>query len=375
MLAPDRTNACQHHIKGQQRPGQTIRKRTWPRQYDVTKPQQRLWTRYIAAGILRHSNFWRNTPILHKPPQEETTKITLSSITLFTPTFQPCRCGTAAYSPYTLNSVPTLTFGAFRSRKRLIIASDGSLLSTAGTFGWKLTSDKHHPLYQGSGPIDGPIDIGSSTRSELGGFTAPLLLITLLARHWGLRHRCKFRWLVDSKIAINRVTFVVSKDHRPTKQPENIDYLSVIRDLHKELRRPLKIQWIKGHQDNRSKYDTLPPDTQLNIDADHLATSFHTRPRSQPIPTTEQIDTTKVSITINNLRYASNIDGNLRFQINGGYLRRYLQSKHGWSNSTWSTINLPAFGRHLKTLPLPRLISNLYTTNNPSASTNTAWQQ
>jgi hypothetical protein len=153
--------------------------------------------------------------------------------------------------------------------------------------------------------------------------------------------------LVDSKIAINRVTFVVlSKDHRPTKQPDNIDYLSVIRDLHKELRQPLKIQWIKGHQDDSSKYNTLPPDTQLNIDADHRATSFHTRPRFQPIPTTEHIDTTKVFITINNLRYASNIDGNHLAAI----------SKHSLPPTTW-------------------LMSNLYTTNNPLASTNTAWQQ
>ena len=158
---------------------------------------------------------------------------------------------------------------------------------------------------------------------------------------------------MDSKIAINRVIFVVSKDHRPTKQPDNTDYLSVIQDLHKELRRPLKIQWIKGHQDDKSSYEKLPPDTKSNIDVDRLATAFHHRPRSKPLPTTEHIDSTKISVTINNSRYASNIDGNLRFQINGGYIRRYLQAKHGWSNPTWDTINLPAFGRHLKTLSLP----------------------
>ena len=176
--------------------------------------------------------------------------------------------------------------------------------------------------------MDGPIDIGSSTQSELGGFTAPLLLITLLARYWGLRHRCKFQWLVDSKVAINRVTFVVSKDYRPTQQPDNIDYLSVIRDLHKELRRPLRAHWIKGHQDDTTKYEKLPLDTQLNIDADRLATEFHSKARAQPTSTTDHIAASKVSITINHIRYASNIDDNLRFQINGGYIRRYLQEKH-----------------------------------------------
>ena len=71
MLAPDRINACQHHIKGKRRPGQTIRKRTWPRQDDVTVSQQRLWTRYIAAAFLRYSNHWRQTPILHETPPRE----------------------------------------------------------------------------------------------------------------------------------------------------------------------------------------------------------------------------------------------------------------------------------------------------------------
>ena len=102
---------------------------------------------------------------------------------------------------------------AFRSHLRLTIATDGSLMPTAGTFGWKLVTPKQGVLFTGSGPIDGPLEIGSSTRSELGGFTGPLLLITLLARFWGLRHRCTFRWLVDSRIAINRVIFVTRTPH------------------------------------------------------------------------------------------------------------------------------------------------------------------
>jgi hypothetical protein len=148
------------------------------------------------------------------------------------------------------------------------------------------------------------------------------------------------------------VVFTLHTDYRPTKQPDNNDFLSVIRELHQELRRPLRIQWIKSHQDDQTSYSKLSPDAKLNIDADKLATQSHTRPRSKPAATTAHIPATKMSITINNIRYASNIDANLRFQINGGYLRYYLQQTHGWSDHTWDTINLPALGRHLKTLPL-----------------------
>ena len=111
-------------------------------------------------------------------------------------------------SPVPSQMVPALALQiqaiGHRSCRLLTITANGSLLTTAGTFGWKLTTKKNITLYHGADPIE----IGSSTQSQLRGFTAPLLLITLLAWHWGMRHRCKFRWLVESQVAINRVTFV-----------------------------------------------------------------------------------------------------------------------------------------------------------------------
>jgi hypothetical protein len=124
-------------------------------------------------------------------------------------------------------------------------------------------------------------------------------------------------------------------------------YLSIIRDLHKELRRPFQAQWIKGHQDDRRKLDKLSPEAKLNIAADRLATDYCSLPHAKPTKTTEHIAATKVLLTINHISYSSNINDNIRFQINGGYIRRFLQAKHKCSNRTWDSINLPAFGRHL----------------------------
>jgi hypothetical protein len=345
---------CHHHLNGKRRPHQAINIQTWPRQDQVTKSQCKLWRKFISSSFLRYGTKWKLSPIdnlnpRHDPaPRPPTQYNTLRKYLKSLPTWY---CQLLSYYEQTASDLEI--WQSFRSRRRLIIASDGSLLPTAGTFGWKITTDKHISLYHGSGPIDGPIDIGSSTQSELGGFTAPLLLITMIARHWGLRHRCKFRWLVDSRIAINQVIFTIRKDYRPTKQPDNIDLLSIIRELYHELRRPLKIDWIKSHQDDDKTYEKLPPDAKLNIDVDALTTAQHSRPpRSKPKVTTAHIPSTKISITINKIRYSSNIEDNLRFHINGGYLRHYLQTKHSWTDSTWDTINIPALGRHLKTLPL-----------------------
>jgi hypothetical protein len=118
---------------------------------------------------------------------------------------------------------------AFRARKRLIIASDGSLMEKVGTFGWKITTDKHLPLFEGSGPVDGPSKLGCSTRSELGGFTTPLLLVTVLvARHWRLQHRCSFKWIAVSQVAaINRVTWSPKRTtYRPHSQTMRTIYPS-----------------------------------------------------------------------------------------------------------------------------------------------------
>jgi hypothetical protein len=200
--------------------------------------------------------------------------------------------------------------------------------------------------------VDGPIEIGSSTRRELGGFTAPLLLVTVLAKHWGLRHKSKFRWLADSQVAINKVSLVTRPDYRPTSQPDSCDYLSFIKELFKELCRPLTAQWITSHQDSDKKDAQLTDDAKLNVDVDPRATDFHSKLRAQPRRTTDLIPSSVISISISKTRFYGNIDDDLRYHINGSYPKDYLKGKHHWNETTWNTIDMTASGRHFKTIPL-----------------------
>ena len=122
---------------------------------------------------------------------------------------------------------------AFWSQRRHTIASDGGIRKGTGTFGWTISSKSRTgditTLFEGSGPIDGPCDIASSTRSELGGLVAQLLLCSSLAAYWGLRHRCKYRWLTNSKAAISRVEFITQPTHKLSKAPEDKDYMTAIK--------------------------------------------------------------------------------------------------------------------------------------------------
>ena len=80
-------------------------------------------------------------------------------------------------------------------------------------------------------------------------------------------------------------------------------------------------------------------------------TEFRSNTRARPSRTTAQIPATKVSISINRVRYDGNLDANIRLHINGGYLRNYCQTKHSWSKKTWYKIDMSVFGRHMEKIP------------------------
>ena len=123
---------------------------------------------------------------------------------------------------------------AFRSKEQLIITSDGGLDNQIGTFGWVIAKRKII-LFECGGPVDGPYDTTSSTpRSELCGFTLALLLIAAISRHWGLPHRCPFRWITDTKAALRRVIRIVRRGppirHLPPprlRPPDSHPFLNV----------------------------------------------------------------------------------------------------------------------------------------------------
>ncbi len=125
---------------------------------------------------------------------------------------------------------------AFRSRERLHIASDGGLHGNFGTFGWVLATSKNI-LFKCVGPVDGPFDTASSTRSELCGFASSLLFIAAVSRNWGLRHSCSFRWLTDSRSAISKVYKTNRRGCLASRQTFDSDLLSMIRSLLIEIRR------------------------------------------------------------------------------------------------------------------------------------------
>jgi hypothetical protein len=145
---------------------------------------------------------------------------------------------------------------AFRSKSRLYLASDGGLGENSATFGWVLSTG-NEVLFECSGPVDGPIDTSSSTKSELGGCASSLLFLTSLSAFWGIRHRCSFRWYTDSTSAISRFKKICSRDSRSSRMPSDSELLSIITSCKRQLKRPFKPHWVQAHQDVTAAYATL----------------------------------------------------------------------------------------------------------------------
>ena len=156
------------------RPSDFVSSIAWPRQPSVSKSQKRLWTRYVASHFLRYDRKWkqcitphsadksqqRTTPSPPQPTQHSTLKSYLASLPLWYQrllhTYRQC-------------ASDLVIWRHFRSKKKVVIVSDGGLALGIGTFGWKIVSSTNDTLFAGAGPIDGPRDMGSSTRSDSGG--------------------------------------------------------------------------------------------------------------------------------------------------------------------------------------------------------------
>ena len=50
------------------------------------------------------------------------------------------------------------------------------------------------------------------------------------------------------------------------------------------------------------------------------------------------------------MRYPGNLEANLRWHINGSYLKLYLQQRKGWTEQVWQTIDFHNFGSHFQSL-------------------------
>ena len=242
---------------------------------------------------------------------------------------------------------------ALRSRQTLTIASDGGLKTDKGTYGWKIVTNTDEVLFSGAGPVDGDYRSASSTRSELYGIAAPVLLLASLKRFWGTPHRAHYSWVCDSQSALKQVRQLQFHKTRKRRQPNNVDILSIISANLSDIGRKLEGKWVKAHQDDDNPYDELTRDARLNVDADKLATWYRdhaTLPQTRQ--TTSHAPGTNISISIGIIRLTGNFDSSIRHHINGYQARQYIKRTRDWNDEVFDSVDWHNFGQQFKSLPI-----------------------
>ena len=106
-----------------------------------------------------------------------------------------------------LKSTEDQVWKAFRFRRKLILATDGGLANQRGTFGWILSTGTQS-LFTCAGPVDGPFDTSSSTRSELAGYASTVLFLRTLSRFCCFKFQVKLKWFYDSRAATSEGWFL-----------------------------------------------------------------------------------------------------------------------------------------------------------------------
>ena len=176
------------------------------------------------------------------------------------------------------------------------------------------------------------------------------MLVAAVSRFWGIPHKCKFRWIVDSTSAISKVQMATRRGAILRCQPNNIDFLTLIADLIKELHRPISITWVKCHQDDGPQVGTFTRDALNNIAVDALATLHRTERRLLPRQQMPHLAPMQFSISLSGLLLPGHFNTMHRYHINGYHLRAHMQTKFSWSDSQWTLVDLPLFSIHFRSL-------------------------
>ena len=113
---------------------------------------------------------------------------------------------------------------------------------------------------------------------------------------------------------------------------------------------PIKLDYVKGHQDRTTPYAQLDQMAQLNVDADAKAGQYQdefgaVRPIAKLMPHTgAHLVGPEGTITAQYQKF-------IRYQASEAPLRTYIMLKYNWSQHVFDAINWDAHGAALKKSP------------------------
>jgi hypothetical protein len=231
----------------------------------------------------------------------------------------------------------------------LISVSDGSAFDLSMSFGWTMSLLSGTRLATCAGPAHGSKQ--SSFRAEGYG----LLSITRFLHHLFEFCHCKPEWNLqlscDNDPLLKRINAA-----RPftTCFPNSTldadwDIVNMIVRTLDQSSCNIVLPHVKGHQDDKTDYDDLPLDAQLNCDADYEAV-YHQTVHATYRPTVLRIPLNGAQLHIQSATINSGYKAAIRNAFTAPALLAQIRQRNDWSSATLDTINFTSHKQALARL-------------------------
>jgi ribonuclease HI len=242
----------------------------------------------------------------------------------------------------------------------LRVVSDGSAVPPSiASFGWMMSSSDGARLAQCMGPVR-----GRSLHSYRAEATGMLSALRFLIR---LREFCQMHdpWLgivaTDSQSLLDTLSGETTLDEN-RNVPVDLDFNRVVLDvmtpewdvlieIQKSLRKlpGVRLEYVKGHQDQEAAYESLPLLAQLNVDADRIAGEYQTEFSSRS-PFAILSPNVKAHLVFSDGTVTSNYSEAIELAATGGPLQEYLMQRNDWTIPVFDTVDWQVHGTMLKRL-------------------------
>jgi hypothetical protein len=156
---------------------------------------------------------------------------------------------------------------------KIILVSDGGAAEDYGCYGWVLSNTDGLRLATGMGPVFG--NTPSSYRAEITGCKAGLLFIKYIRQFYNsAMFSGTLTFYCDNQAFIKKITKLRSYNIavESCTLDSDWDLLHSVHLLMSEYTSLPHVHHVKGHQDKLKRYEDLDLPSQLNVDADRLAT-------------------------------------------------------------------------------------------------------
>mmetsp|Transcript_22898 Transcript_22898/g.34712 ORF Transcript_22898/g.34712 Transcript_22898/m.34712 type:complete len:275 (+) Transcript_22898:443-1267(+) len=247
----------------------------------------------------------------------------------------------------------------------LIIASDGSVANSFGTYGWIISTQSGVRIAKSSGNVYG--HRASSYRAELSGLQACLHIIYHMQTYFKSSTHIQAEIHIDNLSVVDLCTHIQENlNHgQEAGDPLEIEFPGQIEDFRDELDlqhhytmepdwdliinirsilsiphfNSLKFYWIKAHQDDKNPYDRLSLPAQLNVDADALCSRIQQQPKDEKYQRVPLTNYCHAHLDIKDQTVTSNYKGRIRRERATQPLYNYIASRNDWNEQQMKTID------------------------------------